>query len=84
MSFQFVSELENHVRKLMIKDYRIIEAEIRNQKANTDNTRELVTFFPTVSGTLDTEGVLFHHWKKNDKCEKCHNSPCNLLVLFSY
>jgi hypothetical protein len=39
MSFQSVSEVENHIRKLMIKGYGVIEAEAQNQKANTDNTR---------------------------------------------
>jgi hypothetical protein len=78
MCFEIASKAEEHIRKLMIKDYGVTEVETRNPKANADNTRALIIRCPTVSDGLEAEGFLFHRCMKDDSC---HNLTWNSLVL---
>jgi hypothetical protein len=68
VSLESVPTADEHIRKLMIKDYGVIEVETRNPKANTDNTRALTIRCPTVSDGLEAEGFLFHGCMKDDTC----------------
>ena len=49
MSFESFSEVEEPIRKLMIKGCLVIKVETRNQTGSTDSARTLIIRCPTVS-----------------------------------